>query len=169
MRKSFCLSCLFLVLFITGCSNNTEDNSKNMQDLISNQNKITMVEIIQGGIKQKGLTIDDDEIIQELLGKIEGISLTRLKEKEDNEFMYARIQDDSLYYVNFHIEHDESRFFPTLVGNIFTWSDGYIYVVDIDSMAGDERTIAYLSAPEYEDIYAWLSEQWKWALGNETY
>ena len=44
-------------------------------------------------------------------------------------------------------------------GLFFIWPDGYLYISDVSSMQGDERTRSYLSESKYPELYEWLKEK----------
>lgn len=89
--------------------------------------------------------------------------MNRLSKSEDESFMPERILDDSVLNISFYSTENTSL--KSIEGEFFIWPDGYIYTVDVDSMKGNQRTIAYLSQLKYPEIYEWLIDK---TDGNDT-
>ena len=70
--------------------------------------------------------------------------------------MPERILDDSVLNI---ILCSDNISFASIEGEFFVWPDGYIYTVDVNSMKGNQRTIAYLSQLKYPEIYEWLIDK----------
>ncbi|HZK44427.1 MAG TPA: hypothetical protein VFC73_09140 [Syntrophomonadaceae bacterium] len=122
----------------------------NMERLITTD-EIKNMEITKGSTGEiKNLTLNDTFEISDLIKMIKKIPIQRLNESEDMEFMPSRIEDNAM--INVHFFSDEKSW----AGNFSIWPDGAIYIVDIDTMLSNKRTISYLSRSKYPQIYELL-------------
>lgn len=165
MRKlQFLTILLVLMVFIAGCTQTiTESQTTEIGNLILNQEGIKTIEVAKGATEPSSVTISDSTNISELISKIKEIPVNRLSKSEDESFMPERILDDSVLNISFYSTENTSL--KSIEGEFFIWPDGYIYTVDVDSMKGNQRTIAYLSQLKYPEIYEWLIDK---TDGNDT-
>lgn len=144
--------CLFIAIFIAGC---TEAGSQSIKagDLILDKDEIQVIEISRGASQVQGAELSHDEIAV-LLSKITDIPVKKLTKDQDEDFMTARISDESVLNISFY---GSSNSWDLLKGEILIWPDGCVYLVDVKSMQSDERTISYLSESKYPEIYEWVN------------
>lgn len=139
-------------IFINGCSANSSEEI-GMEKLII-ADVIKKVEISQGSTEEiKKVTLNDTDEISDLMTIIKDIPVKQLGKAEDAEFITPKIVDNDM--INVIIYSDEK----TWAGNFLIWPDGYIYIVDIDSMLSNQRTISYLSISKYPELYELLDNQ----------
>ena len=146
------ISLLILSILISGCMQSAKAGK-----LILNQDQIKTIEIREGPTDKLILTLSDSIDISSVTDMIKEIPVKRLTKQEDIDFIQTRILEEHLT-VDFN---DYNNSITTLQGNFLIWPDGYIYVVDVDSMKGTQRTISYLSLSKYPEIYQWLIEKTK--------
>lgn len=147
---------LFVTILIAGCAGaKTNSQSAQIGKLINNQDQIKTVDIVKSAAEEKTVMLNDATDIAALINMIKKIPVSKLSKSEDNDFMAERIRDDSLLIVYLY-KDDTSR--KLMEGMFFIWPDGYIYTVDIASMQGNQRTIAYLSKSQYPEIYEHLGK-----------
>lgn len=139
-------------IFINGCSANSSEEI-GMEKLII-ADVIKKVEISQGSTEEiKKVNLNDTDEISDLMTIIKDIPVKQLGKAEDAEFITPKIVDNDM--INVIIYSDEK----TWAGNFLIWPDGYIYIVDIDSMLSNQRTISYLSISKYPELYELLDNQ----------
>ncbi len=150
-KLKFFIVFILVGIFINGCS--VGNNETNMGKLII-ADEIKKVEMSQGSTGEiKSVTLNDAEEISDLMAIVKDIPVKQLSKAEDTEFIIPRIADNDMVNVIFF--SDEQAW----AGNFMIWPDGYIYMVDIDSMLSDERTISYLSTSKYPELYELLNNQ----------
>lgn len=139
-------------IFINGCSANSSEEI-GMEKLII-ADVIKKVEISKGSTEEiKKVNLNDTDEISDLMTIIKDIPVKQLGKAEDAEFITPKIVDNDM--INVIIYSDEK----TWAGNFLIWPDGYIYIVDIDSMLSNQRTISYLSISKYPELYELLDNQ----------
>ena len=151
-RLQALITLLFLSILISGCMQSAKAGK-----MILNQDQIKTIEIREGPTDKLILTLSDSMYISSLTNMIKEIPVKRLTKQEDIDFMPTRILEDHLT-IDFL---DYNNPVTSLQGTFLIWPDGYIYVVDVDSMKGNQRTISYLSQSKYPEIYQWLIDKAK--------
>lgn len=151
-KLKFFILFLLVGIFINGCSANSSEEI-GMEKLII-ADVIKKVEISQGSTEEiKKVNLNDTDEISDLMTIIKDIPVKQLGKAEDAEFITPKIVDNDM--INVIIYSDEK----TWAGNFLIWPDGYIYIVDIDSMLSNQRTISYLSISKYPELYELLDNQ----------
>ena len=146
------ITLLVLSILISGCMQSAKAGK-----LILNQDQIETIEIREGPTDILILTLSDSMDISCLIDMIKEIPVRRLSKQEDIDFMPTRLLEDHLT-----VDFDDYNNPVTLLqGECCIWPDGYIYVVDVDSMKSSQRTISYLSQSNYPEIYQWLIDKAK--------
>lgn len=169
MQKLQLLIIFFLVtIFIAGCTGGKIDNqSIKVGDIILNRDMIKTIVVNKATYEANEvpkptlqwtefLTFNNSSDISLLIGKIEEISVKKLTNQEDDDFMKRRIKEEGLLEISFYGENNSCE---SLKGEFLIWPDGYVYTVDVNSMRSSQRTIAYLSELKYPEIYKWLTDK----------
>lgn len=127
-----------------------------MESLIYNQDKIKQVEIYQAQDGSPSQIIKGESEIQDIFQQIADIQVNRLTKEEDIAFMQngKRIQVEGLLRIDFVEENPPNGLAS---GQFLVWPDGTIYAVDMKTMAGVNRTVAYLSKSKYPNLYRLLN------------
>ncbi len=152
MRPLIIITCLLFCILMAGCSGiPIGGQAVRIDDLIQNQEKINSIQIseIDGSNEVMDVALEDQAEIVSVINEVKGIPVKRLTVGRDGEFMLPRIMQKHLS-LEFQDYTDPTR---TTQGWIMIWPDGYIYVPDIDSMTGSNRTVSYLSEYQYPEIY----------------
>lgn len=146
---------LLVIIFIAGYIGvHTDRQTTQVGKLILNQDRINIMEITKESTEQSCVTVLGSSKLSTLISKIKEIPVKRLSVREEANFLPERLQDDSFLSVSFYINNN--RQFPD--GHFLIWPDGYICIVDANSMKGNQRTISYLSISKYPEIYDWLNK-----------
>jgi len=163
--KKIQLLIIFLTatLFIAGCSGaKTDNHSTTAGDFILHKDKINSIEIVEVSAKVEKasdlvgpgpLTLSNSFDISSLTSQLEEIPVKKLTTEEDIDFMKNRILADGFLEIGLN---GEDKYLVSRQGMFFIWPDGVIYIVDIESMNSNLRTISYLSESKYPEIYKWL-------------
>lgn len=161
MRKRVLFLIFSLSLLLTvSCSNkgsSSEEQITTVKDFIYDQDKIENIEITK---EQEGFFVWDIQDIEEIKSFLETISdipVERLSPEQDIAFMNkgVKLVEEGLYRVEFYTEGQMSS------GLFFIWPDGRIYIIDIKSMKGEQRTISYLSKDTHPGIYQEIIDKTK--------
>lgn len=158
MKKLHLLLLAFLIsVLIIGCSG---DNTNPQTDLagkfILNKDRIKTVNVVKGPREEKEVFLNKSEI-SALINKIEEIPVKLLTKDQEDNFMPERILEETSLTV--YLYEDSLESMKSLNGLFFIWPDGYLYILDVSSMQGNERTHSYLSESKYPELYEWLNEK----------
>jgi ABC-type Fe3+-hydroxamate transport system substrate-binding protein len=158
MRKlQLLILCILITVLIAGCTGDGRGSQSVIAGkLIFNQDQITTVKVVNGSIEEKVVVLNNSDIPM-LLSKIKEIPVKKLTKDQDDKFMSGRIVEETKMNIYFY---EENNFNNTIIGEFFIWPDGYIYVVDVNSMKENQRTISYLSESKYPEIYEWINERY---------
>lgn len=151
MDKKYLLPLVILLcaitIVITYCAKNNETT---VSTQILYQDSINEVYIFQ---EQQGSPvgkITDSSIIQEYLKQINEISIYKLTKDEEKQFVQnGKLSEKGLLQTVLSISEKT-------VGQLMIWSDGTIYVLDVQTLNSSKRTVSYLSKEQHPGIYQWL-------------
>lgn len=144
---------IIATLFVS-CDADKNDNEKTLiGNLIFNQGDISTIEVVKEG-SGENVIVSDSQKISSLINKVKEIPVRRLYLTEETNFFPERLKEDSYFNVLFYSDYASKK----LDGQLLIWPDGYISTTYITSMVGNQRTISYLSEPEYPNIYRWISD-----------
>lgn len=146
---------LVLAILAAGCTGIPwRQQTTDLGKLILNPNQIDRVVIFDGPAENRIGTLGPADIT-ELMKMVGGIPVTRLSEQQDIDYMPSRILEDHLT-IRFYTMADYNE---RLQGILIIWPDGYLYAVEMESMASGQRSTSYLSRPTHAGIYTWLLDQ----------
>jgi len=151
-RMYLLLLCLLINILIIGCIEDDNQSAK-VGNLILNQEQIKTVKVVKGSNEEIMTALNPSDILT-LIDKVKEISVKKLSRDQDNNFMPERIVEETKLNIYFYGENNTE-----LYGEFFIWPDGFIYVVDVNTMQANQRTISYLSESKYPEIYKWLNER----------
>ncbi|WP_366923096.1 hypothetical protein MFMK1_003588 [Metallumcola ferriviriculae] len=133
-------------------------------DLVLNEGKIDSALVskdrIEGSasINTAAVQISFEEI-KTLLNKIQKIRVRKLTSEEEKEFL---IDNGRLSEVHISVELYAEGEKRGKTGSLFkVWEDGTVLVSDVTTMYSDKRTISYLTAEQYPELFKWLDERLK--------
>lgn len=158
MKKLHLLLLAFLIsVLIIGCSgDNTNPQTDIVGKFILNQDRIETVNVVKGQRNEIEVFLNNSEI-SALIKKVEEIPVQLLTKDQEDNFMPERIVEETSLTV--YLYEDSLESMKSLNGLFLIWPDGYLYIVDVSSMQGDERTQSYLSESKYPELYEWLNEK----------
>ncbi len=149
MRKNSMIItvCLVICAFMAGCSGG---QTSRISHLIENQANIDSVRIaeVDGPNEVMYIRLEDPAKIAAVINSVNGVHVKRLSAAQDNEFMQERILERHRT-----IEFCASNADRSMQGWVMVWPDGSVYAVDIETMAGSNRTVSYLSETKYPEVY----------------
>jgi len=157
MKKIYLIFFICLLIF-SGCGDADQKRekvqSKKIDNLILSQELINKVSAI---LNQDGIPIwsfNKRNEIDDILQIIRDIPVEELTKEKDIEFMQngRKLVQEGILSVYFFLNEKT-------LGKFLIWPDGRIYVVDIESANGRERTISYLSNKSYPEIYESLKNK----------
>lgn len=155
LKKNILLTLLILItIIIVGCTGAGENRPAKIGTLILNQGTIKTIEVAQEGTGLPNITISNSNKIYTLLNKVKEIPVKRLSKQDDSNFITKRLKYVPFLTVMFYSDNTSKK----LEGQFYIWPDGYIYIVEVNSMAGNQRTISYLSELKYTEIYKWITD-----------
>lgn len=119
-----------------------------------NQDQIKIAEVAQEGIGQSNIVVSDSNKVTTIINKVKEIPVKWLSEHEEKNFLLERLQDYPFLTVVFYSDDTHK----TINGQFLIWPDGYICAIDVNSMAGNQKTNSYLSESKYPEIYQLLND-----------
>ncbi|MEN6327563.1 MAG: hypothetical protein ABFD18_15335 [Syntrophomonas sp.] len=156
MKRILGLAVVVLIIGITIFLNtpkNADNDTTTVEQLITNKNKIEIVAVFVG---QEGTPVEitTKEEVKELLNLISNVSVKKLSKQEDIDFMSEGqvLLKKGIFTVQLKEKDIDSEY-----GFLIILPEGVIYIVDIDSMHGNKRTISYLSKSKHPNIYKWMA------------
>ena len=144
---------ILLSVIISGCnsSNKVDIENKTISAfaLIKNHEEINSVEIEKKQTDKPDKIINDITWIKELIKDLESIEVMKLSQDQDKDFMEdgKKMLKEDLRVVRL-LDKEKNP-----CGMFLIWNTGQIYVIDIESMSGSNRTVAFLSKKKHPAIY----------------
>lgn len=154
-RMIILINLFLLMIIVIGCNNTKSDEVYKLGEFILNQEKIMRIEIEKFHEEGPHPKIKNSSDIIELIKLISEIPVNQLSKKQDIDYMQngQKLEEKGIYSVSFIDDQELQQ------GGLIIWPDGNIYVIDIKTMKGTQRTISYLSKSKYPDVYKWIQEK----------
>ncbi|AYO30311.1 hypothetical protein D2962_06475 [Biomaibacter acetigenes] len=140
---------LLMVLFLTGCSQNSSN-------LIYNKEKIDMIDI--QGVNESNSAVDypsiqDLSTIKKILSLIDNIKVRKLSPSEENKILDngKKMQQKGNYFISFLDNTKETSPAKSLCGLLIILKEGKLIFSDIKTMTGKQRTVSYIPVDDVSD------------------
>lgn len=128
---------------MVACNSNKD---KTFSDLILHKEKIDLLWIAD--CQNSAVKIKDKEFISKLIEQTEDIKVSRLSKEQEEDF-FPNFLTENIILIDFHEESSGDPAYGRLLIN----TDGTIVAVDMTTNQSSKKTVSYLAATKYPELY----------------